>query len=99
MATSPTETIRFDLAVIGTGGAGMAAAIKGAELRRSVALIEAGTLGGTCVNVGCIPSKTLVRAAEAYERARRPAFAGLQVRAHGVDWSALIPFSGASALG
>jgi len=90
MATSPTETIRFDLAVIGTGGAGMAAAIKGAELGRSVALIEAGTLGGTCVNVGCIPSKTLVRAAEAYERARRPAFAGLQVHADGVDWSALM---------
>ena len=60
----------FDLAVIGTGAAGMAAAIRGAELGRRVVIVEAGTVGGTCVNVGCIPSKNLIAAAERYHVAR-----------------------------
>ncbi len=55
----------FDLAVIGAGSAGFAAAIQGAELGARVALIGHGTIGGTCVNVGCVPSKTLLRATEA----------------------------------
>lgn len=60
----------FDLLVIGTGAAGMAAAIRGAELGRRVAIVEDGTVGGTCVNVGCIPSKNLLAVAEAYHDAR-----------------------------
>ncbi len=60
----------FDLLVIGTGGAGMAAAIQGAELGARVAIAEGGTLGGTCVNVGCIPSKSLIEAAAHYHAAR-----------------------------
>lgn len=54
----------FDLMLIGHGSAGFAAAIKGAELGYSVALVGEGTIGGTCVNVGCVPSKTLIRALE-----------------------------------
>jgi mercuric reductase len=61
---------RVDLLVIGTGAAGMAAAIRGAELGRHVAIVEDGTVGGTCVNVGCIPSKALLAVAEAYHAAR-----------------------------
>ena len=53
----------FDLVVVGGGSAGFAAAIRGAELGARVALVEGGTLGGTCVNIGCVPSKTLIRAA------------------------------------
>ncbi|MHB1169347.1 MAG: FAD-dependent oxidoreductase, partial [Longimicrobiales bacterium] len=60
---------RFDLLVIGTGAAGMAAAIRGAELGRRVAIVEHGTVGGTCVNVGCIPSKNLLAVADAYHSA------------------------------
>lgn len=60
----------LDLVVIGTGAAGMAAAIRGAELGRRVAIVEAGTVGGTCVNVGCIPSKNLLAVAESYHSAR-----------------------------
>lgn len=56
----------YDLIVIGSGGGGMAAAIKAAELGYRAALIEGGTIGGTCVNIGCVPSKTLIRAAAAY---------------------------------
>ena len=50
-----------DLAVIGAGSAGFSAAIQGAELGARVALIGHGTIGGTCVNVGCVPSKTLIQ--------------------------------------
>ena len=51
------------MAVIGSGGAAMAAALKAVELGARVTLIERGTIGGTCVNVGCVPSKIMIRAA------------------------------------
>ena len=47
---------------------GFAAAIRGVELGARVAMVNDGALGGTCVNVGCVPSKTLIRAAEANHR-------------------------------
>lgn len=47
----------FDLVIVGGGSAGFAAAIKAADLGARVAMAESGTLGGTCVNVGCVPSK------------------------------------------
>lgn len=52
-----------DVAVIGSGGAAMAAALKAVEHGARVTLIERGTIGGTCVNVGCVPSKIMIRAA------------------------------------
>ena len=58
----------YDLAVIGAGSAGFSAAITAAEQGAQVALIGHGTIGGTCVNVGCVPSKALIRAAEAVVR-------------------------------
>jgi mercuric reductase len=70
---------------VGGGSAGFAAAIKAAELGARVALVERGTLGGTCVNVGCVPSKTLIRAAETAHRARRHPFAGVRTRLDGVQ--------------
>lgn len=51
------------VAIIGTGGAAMAAAIRAAEDGAQVTLVERGTLGGTCVNVGCVPSKIMIRGA------------------------------------
>src|SRR5690625_1842250 len=80
----------YDLAVIGSGGAAFAAAIRAVESGARVAMIERGTLGGTCVNIGCVPSKTLLRAGEIYRDARQQPFAGLQTAALGVDMSALI---------
>ncbi len=50
----------FDLLIVRGGSAGFAAAIKGAGLAARVAMAEEGTLGGTCVNVGCVPSRTLL---------------------------------------
>ncbi len=78
--------VDYDLAVIGTGGGGMAAAIKAAELGRRACIIEAGTIGGTCVNIGCVPSKTLMLAAKAYHTAANHPFAGLHTRAEGLEW-------------
>jgi len=74
----------FELLVVGGGSAGFAAAVRGAELGARVGLVEAGTLGGTCVNVGCLPSKTLIRAAEALHRRTHHPFAG-------VPWSGGAP--------
>ena len=51
------------IAVIGSGGGAMAAALKATELGASVTLVERGVIGGTCVNVGCVPSKILIQAA------------------------------------
>lgn len=61
------------IAIIGSGGAAFAAAIRAAEAGARVTMIEAGTLGGTCVNVGCVPSKITLRAAEmAHQGAHHP---------------------------
>ncbi len=79
----------YDLVVLGGGSAGFAAAIKAAESGGRVALINAGTLGGTCVNVGCVPSKTLIRAAEANHRRRHHPFDGIPSGNGAVDWSAI----------
>jgi mercuric reductase len=62
----------YDPLIVGDGSAAFAAAITAAELGAKVWLIEAATLGGTCVNVGCVPSKTLIKAAELCYRSRAP---------------------------
>ncbi len=80
-----------DLAIIGAGSAGFAAAIRGAELGARVVLIGAGTIGGTCVNIGCVPSKTLIRAVETLQQARTASrFAGVRARGELVDWRATV---------
>lgn len=80
-----------DLAVLGAGSAGFAAAIAAADLGARVALIGHGTVGGTCVNIGCVPSKTMIRAAEAVHAARGAArFPGLAGTAQVTNWTALI---------
>lgn len=76
----------FDLVVVGGGSAGFAAAIKAADLGARVAMVESGTLGGTCVNVGCVPSKTLIRAAEAQYRRTHHGFRGIPSTDGQPDW-------------
>jgi len=80
----------FDLVVIGSGGAAFAAAIKASELGATVAVLERGTVGGTCINVGCVPSKALIRAAEALHRAQQTPFAGISVHGELTDFSKLV---------
>lgn len=80
----------FDLAVIGAGSAGFSAAITASDQGARVALIGHGTIGGTCVNVGCVPSKALIRATEAVHHANTaPRFAGVAGNARLTDWNAL----------
>lgn len=54
----------FDLAILGSGSAAFATALKAADHGAKTAMIERGIIGGTCVNVGCVPSKNLLRAGE-----------------------------------
>ena len=79
-----------DLLIVGGGSAGFAAAIRGHELGAKVIMINAGVIGGTCVNVGCVPSKTLIRAAEALHRAAQSRFAGVESTSHVSDFAGII---------
>lgn len=81
---SERET-EYDLAVIGSGSAAFAAAIAAVNRGRRVALVERGTVGGTCVNVGCVPSKALLAAADA----RRVAAAAGRFPGMGSAWLAV----------
>ena len=81
----------FDVAVIGAGSAGFSAAITAADEGARVALIGYDTIGGTCVNVGCVPSKALIRAAESLHNASASKrFDGIDATARVTDWSALV---------
>ena len=64
------------IAIIGTGGGAMAAALKAVERGARVTLIERGTIGGTCVNVGCVPSKVMIRTAHIAHLRRESPFDG-----------------------
>ena len=79
----------YDVLVIGTGGAGVAAAIQAATMGAAVGIVERGTLGGTCVNVGCIPSKLLMEAA-AHVHAARHGFPGVAPCTPAVDWRSVV---------
>lgn len=85
-----TQHTEFDLAVIGTGGAAMSAAIHARLEGASVVAIESGTLGGTCVNVGCVPSKTLLAAAHTRHAAITNPFPSVSTSAGDVDLAALM---------
>lgn len=82
--------VGYDLAVIGSGGAAFAAAITARRAGRRVVMIERATVGGTCVNVGCVPSKALLAAAEARHIAAAQPFPGISTTAGPVDMAGLI---------
>jgi mercuric reductase len=82
---------RVDLAVVGSGGAAFAAAIRATKLGKRVVMVERATVGGTCVNTGCIPSKALIAAAEArHVTANIARFPGLAATTGPVDMAALV---------
>jgi mercuric reductase len=88
---APRKDEAYDLAVIGAGSAGFSAAITAAEQGSRVALIGHGEIGGTCVNVGCVPSKTMIRAAEALHGGRAASrFDGIVGEARVIDWGRVI---------
>ena len=75
----------FDLVVLGAGSGGYAAALRAAELGLTVGLIEKGKVGGTCLHVGCIPTKALLHSAEIADNARDAGRFGVQATFGGVD--------------
>jgi mercuric reductase len=90
MSASDDTEHQYDLAIVGSGGAAFAAAIAARRRGLRVALIEQSVIGGTCVNVGCIPSKSLLAAAEARHRASVSRFPGISTQEGAVDFSELI---------
>lgn len=79
----------FDYVVIGGGSGGVATARRAAEYGARVVLIEAGRLGGTCVNVGCVPKKVMWYAANLAHALEDAGGYGFDVEARGFDWSRL----------
>ncbi|ADU51717.1 mercuric reductase [Thermaerobacter marianensis DSM 12885] len=89
-ASKATPRQPYDLVIVGSGSAAFAAAIEASQGGARVAMVERGVVGGTCVNIGCVPSKTLLRAAEIYFRTRHHPFAGIATQAGPVDLPLLI---------
>ncbi|MDQ7844655.1 MAG: mercury(II) reductase [Armatimonadota bacterium] len=79
-----------DLVILGSGSTAFAAALRAAELGHTAIMTESRTLGGTCVNRGCLPSKNLIEAARIYWEAQHPRYPGLRPAALGLDFTRLI---------
>lgn len=89
--TNETNSDSYDLIVVGAGSAGFSASITAAEAGKRVAMVGHGTIGGTCVNVGCVPSKAMIRAADAVHSGTSAArFPGISPCEHAVDWPAVV---------
>jgi mercuric reductase len=81
---------RFDLVILGSGSTAFAAALRAQELGKTVVMTEERTLGGTCVNRGCLPSKNLIEAARLVHDAAHPRYPGLRPAGIEVDFPALV---------
>ena len=77
----------YDVVILGGGSGGYACALRSAELGLSVALVEKGKLGGTCLHMGCIPTKALLHAAEVADSAREGEQFGIKTTFESVDMS------------
>ncbi len=82
----------FDLVVLGAGSGGYAAALRASQLGLSVGLIEKGKVGGTCLHVGCIPTKALLHSAEVADVTRESAKYGVTSSLQGIDMAAVTAY-------
>ena len=82
---SATAESTFDIVILGGGSGGYACALRAAELGMSIALVEKGKLGGTCLHMGCIPTKALLHAAEVADSAREGEQFGVKTTFESVD--------------
>lgn len=80
----------FDLVILGSGSTAFAAALRAAERGKTVVMTEVRTLGGTCVNRGCLPSKNLIEAAKILYDSKNPRYPGLSPTSMSFDFRALI---------
>lgn len=81
---------QFDLGIIGAGPGGYVTAIKAAKLGLSVVIFEKEYIGGVCLNVGCIPTKALIKSAHVLDEMKKASEFGLTASSVGVDWKALM---------
>ncbi|MCW2786328.1 MAG: dihydrolipoamide dehydrogenase [Marmoricola sp.] len=79
----------FDVVILGAGSGGYACALRAAQLGLRVALVEKDNLGGTCLHVGCIPTKALLHAAEVADAAREAGQFGVRATFEGIDMAAV----------
>lgn len=79
-------TQHFDVVIIGGGPAGYAAALYGASADLEIALVEKNRMGGTCLNVGCIPAKELLETASVFRTVNHAADFGVNVNPLGIEW-------------
>jgi dihydrolipoamide dehydrogenase len=79
----------FDIVILGAGSGGYAAALRASELGLSVALVEKNKVGGTCLHVGCIPTKALLHSAEVADVTRESAKYGITSTFEGIDMAAV----------
>ena len=89
MTMTPTQE-RYDLVILGSGSTAFAAALHAAELGKSAVMTEFRTVGGTCVNRGCLPSKNLIEAARLVYDAAHPRYPGLSPVRMPVNWAELV---------
>jgi len=82
----------FDLVILGGGSGGYAAALRASQLGQTVGLIEKNKLGGTCLHVGCIPTKALLHSAEVADVTRESAKYGVNASLDGIDISAVTAY-------
>lgn len=82
--------MNYDLIVIGSGPGGYVAAIRGAQLGMSVAVVERAELGGVCLNWGCIPTKSLLKSAQVLEYAQHAEAYGVKIEKAEPDFDAMI---------
>jgi pyruvate/2-oxoglutarate dehydrogenase complex dihydrolipoamide dehydrogenase (E3) component len=87
-----------DLLILGSGSTTFSAALCARELGKSAVMVGERTVGGTCVNRGCLPSKDLIEAARILHEARHPRFPGLVPRRMDVDFGSLVEFIDAAAM-
>lgn len=86
------DASQFDVVILGAGSGGYACALRAAQLGLSVALVEKGKLGGTCLHVGCIPTKALLHAAEVADSTREAGQFGVKATFDGIDMAAVTAY-------
>ena len=86
----PAPKPAYDLLILGSGSAAFAAGIRAKDLGASVALCESNTIGGTCVNIGCVPSKAMLAAADLNYKAGHSPFKGTNTSSGSLDLSLLV---------
>src|SRR5713226_4862379 len=85
-----SSAAKFDLVILGSGSTAFAAALRAQELSKTAVMTEERTVGGTCVNRGCLPSKNLIEAARIVHDARHTRYPGLTPAKIEIDFRKLV---------